>query len=930
MKKSNKKNKQKIKQNATPKANTPALDDVSHEDVSEDLHEDLGTQEVEFAENQADLPNDDLTQIVYNDSDDHSVLYGAPNIAKRISTKTGLFSAFLVLIPLLFASTLAFLNQGASPETQDAVAKQLSQNATQVADSVQWQLASSLNTPLNTSTSSVSNSTSGPLLPKLQRELDYKFFDVLYDVAAPLDSSITTSTDPKLQDVLSEIAAPIEAEGGLLYLYDSKMQVVYASRMAVDDVARDGLDLAVDTFADAMLKDFTGEGFTEVTGETAYVARRTLAAADWQMVLYQAAPTASARNIALMRPLALLTLLGPLLALLLGNLWGFFNLQRPLNELRDGVQRLLSGKQTASVPRNRADELGLLTKEVSLLSQKFSAVVLEEAEPKERLFEAQERIRQDYLRENYPEQFDGEDDVNNALPTGESASNTGLSQMQGVSTKEASKKAEADKKAIADLEKALAEARATQNSLTESNATLASQLDELKNSKETLVPKDKLEADLTHLQIQLDKRSKALKGHIRSAKASAMGFKVSDSESNMIAAEKELDSLSDLITSFGENSLGITPVQAEHKAQEKSTGKFIEKSTGKSTQKPTGKSVAKVSESQTSITKRPDRPTSSSQISNRQELGNQAKSVTSTKQTGASSNQGIVSNPAKNVKVHATNSKDLANAETPLTPTSTQINKQNNRSSNTIKVDDSGEKSKTRTSQKVIEKQGMLTPLPNSDVAHNASERPSTAIAAKDIDVTLEPFKETTQSINDTQKDVPQVESKNLVESKDLPVGFKTVPSSSEVSTQEVNVAAINYDAAIALEIDKNPNLLAALEEYLQGFKQHTQIQVEHYVSAVTLSEQNKVLLRDFIKAAFDNIAEHSDASSVLLELNPSKDESTIDLMIVDNGKGFNPDSLAKDSKLEKFKKAFSIINGELMLYSSSSEGTIINASLPL
>ncbi len=847
------------------------------------------------------------------DVGDEVVLKRFPNIAKRISTRLGLLSAFLVLIPLLIASTIAFLNQGASPQTQEAVTAQLSQQASKVADSLQWQLASKLNTPLNPSVGSLNSGVTTPLLPKINRELDYRFYDRLYEIAAPLNSDINTFSDPKLSDVLKEIAEPIEAEGAALYIYDSKLQAVYAS-----DIHSSSLDVSSEraAFAPTMLRDFSGERLTELDGESVFVTRRMLPALNWQMVLVQPASTAASRNSALMRPLALLTVLGPLLALLLTTLWSFFKLQRPLNELREGVQRLLHGKQTASVSISRNDELGLLTQEVSLLSQKFSAVVLDESEPKERLFEAQERIKQQYLRENYPEEFveaekatseKGESDVSQVQQAkSEQAKNEQAKQDRA----EFDKTLGAKEEHISNLEKELEEARASQHTLTEEKFALESQLKTIQENNQDLVSKKAYEVDLTDLQLQLNDKSQALKGHIRAAKASTLGFNVSESESNINAAEQELDALSNIVTSFGEEKLGIKKLDGkntgsasvEHTAGDKYNG---DKSKKQKQAKDAGQDA--------------------------KDLANASTPLQTTVATKVTSKQSAKASKAEASKAEVSKAKDTKNLLG------------NKKSSNK-------KSSNKKTSKK---KEDILTPLPDlaltaqeeSSVVNVAAQQTTTSSSLKSSSLKSSGLKSSglkssaSESTAAPQKAKTPLSAVQAVTLKDAEVAqdviessqVKDVKESGQETAQAIDVAAIDYDAALTLGISKDLALKDALERYLHSYKQHTQIQVEHYISEpAALSEENTVLLRDFVKAAFDNIAKHSDASSVLLELNESNDGSSVQLMIVDNGNGFDPEALQSDSQLKQFEKAFSILNGELMFYSSAKEGTMINASLAI
>jgi len=94
---------------------------------------------------------------------------------------------------------------------------------------------------------------------------------------------------------------------------------------------------------------------------------------------------------------------------------------------------------------------------------------------------------------------------------------------------------------------------------------------------------------------------------------------------------------------------------------------------------------------------------------------------------------------------------------------------------------------------------------------------------------------------------------------------------------------------------------------------------VEEKLSNIEL-RKNLLLI---VKEAFNNIARHSDAKQVVVNVSiPSRD--TVRLLICDNGKGFDPGSQKPGNGLSNMEKRASDVKGALTIRSDKNKGTAI------
>ena len=94
---------------------------------------------------------------------------------------------------------------------------------------------------------------------------------------------------------------------------------------------------------------------------------------------------------------------------------------------------------------------------------------------------------------------------------------------------------------------------------------------------------------------------------------------------------------------------------------------------------------------------------------------------------------------------------------------------------------------------------------------------------------------------------------------------------------------------------------------------------------------QLKIVLFRIIQEAFTNIAKHSRAQTATLYL--KQKENAINLVIADNGAGFDPEAVNSKQKLNKglgimsMKERAELSGGNLSIDSDRGKGTIISAS---
>ncbi len=125
--------------------------------------------------------------------------------------------------------------------------------------------------------------------------------------------------------------------------------------------------------------------------------------------------------------------------------------------------------------------------------------------------------------------------------------------------------------------------------------------------------------------------------------------------------------------------------------------------------------------------------------------------------------------------------------------------------------------------------------------------------------------------------------------------------------------------------------LAVALQEYVTMWSWQQQIPVQQHIDVCTFPPLMEEALLRITQETLSNVARHSHASTVTLDLSCTQDR--VVLMLEDNGCGFDPDSPAVTMKngvgLQSMHERIEAFHGTLRVESRDGEGTRIVASCP-
>ncbi len=122
--------------------------------------------------------------------------------------------------------------------------------------------------------------------------------------------------------------------------------------------------------------------------------------------------------------------------------------------------------------------------------------------------------------------------------------------------------------------------------------------------------------------------------------------------------------------------------------------------------------------------------------------------------------------------------------------------------------------------------------------------------------------------------------------------------------------------------------LAQALVEYVTRWQEHTGIRVETTVNGeYPLPLEVEEVIYRILQESLSNVARHAEADSVRLSLRLTPEQ--VELVIADNGRGFEPDAVANDSfGLAGMKSRIAEVNGTLTVESTLTVGTKVIATV--
>ncbi len=145
-----------------------------------------------------------------------------------------------------------------------------------------------------------------------------------------------------------------------------------------------------------------------------------------------------------------------------------------------------------------------------------------------------------------------------------------------------------------------------------------------------------------------------------------------------------------------------------------------------------------------------------------------------------------------------------------------------------------------------------------------------------------------------------------------------------------VEVRRIAHDMVpYSLKMNGLEGVLADIRQTVLGKGIHCDVDI-HNVKEEVLGEQKVVMIYRIIQEVVNNALKHSGASHMLIQL--VGHESGLNVMIEDNGKGFDVNQLlqGKGLGLKSIESRVKYLEGNLNIDSTPNQGTTINIEIPL
>jgi signal transduction histidine kinase len=124
-----------------------------------------------------------------------------------------------------------------------------------------------------------------------------------------------------------------------------------------------------------------------------------------------------------------------------------------------------------------------------------------------------------------------------------------------------------------------------------------------------------------------------------------------------------------------------------------------------------------------------------------------------------------------------------------------------------------------------------------------------------------------------------------------------------------------------------------AIESEVDLLRKMDQFKIDYSISGeiVFLDSETELILFRIVQEALNNIVKHAEASRIQLELNYKK--NLLEMIIKDNGKGFNPSinyKVTNNSGLKNIKDRAELLGGEAIILSTINAGSEIKIIIPI
>jgi len=144
-----------------------------------------------------------------------------------------------------------------------------------------------------------------------------------------------------------------------------------------------------------------------------------------------------------------------------------------------------------------------------------------------------------------------------------------------------------------------------------------------------------------------------------------------------------------------------------------------------------------------------------------------------------------------------------------------------------------------------------------------------------------------------------------------------------------------NLSHSLNMGISDNFGLVSALAELTTHLRQANSLDVEFSASMCQqpLEVKNEIIIYRIVQELVSNVLKHAEATRLSILLTCFDEENLINIMVQDNGKGFDPEKLdgtASGIGIGSLKDMIANLRGDIRFDSNPASGTTVNIDLPI
>lgn len=143
-----------------------------------------------------------------------------------------------------------------------------------------------------------------------------------------------------------------------------------------------------------------------------------------------------------------------------------------------------------------------------------------------------------------------------------------------------------------------------------------------------------------------------------------------------------------------------------------------------------------------------------------------------------------------------------------------------------------------------------------------------------------------------------------------------------------------NLSHELHMGVSENFGLIPALKELTSHLQRSNGLQVMFSASLdiVILDSDNEIMIYRIVQELVSNVLKHAGATKLTISLTGFEEGNLVNILVEDNGKGFEPEKLDKASKgigLDSLMEMIQKLDGEFEIDSSVKSGTTVSVDLP-